>query len=179
MFLRRDPSLEEYDIFKPGEAIVRRLIFRAVDEFVRRYQEYRRAKLAKELRSCGLGVWISPDARIWGTDGVTLEDNVAINAFTHIFGGGGVRIGARTLISTGCSIASITHSERIATRHQGIELPVTIEEDCWLGTGAIVLPGVSIGRGSIIGAGAVVTKDIPPLSLAVGVPARVVRQITP
>jgi len=58
-------------------------------------------------------------------------------------------------------------------------LPVTIEEDCWLGTGAIVLPGVSIGRGSIIGAGAVVTKDIPPLSLAVGVPARVVRQITP
>jgi acetyltransferase-like isoleucine patch superfamily enzyme len=54
-----------------------------------------------------------------------------------------------------------------------------IEEDCWLGTGAIILPGVHIGRGSIIGAGAVVTKDIPPLSLAVGIPARVVRQITP
>jgi acetyltransferase-like isoleucine patch superfamily enzyme len=57
--------------------------------------------------------------------------------------------------------------------------PVVIEEDCWLGTGAIILPGVRVGRGSIIGAGAVVTKDIPPLSLAVGVPARVVRQITP
>jgi len=110
---------------------------------------------------------------------VTLEDDVGINAFTHIFGGGGVHIGARTRISTGCSIASITHSEAIATRNHGIELPVVIEEDCWLGTGAIVLPGVRIGRGSIIGAGAVVTKDVPPLSVALGVPARIVRQITP
>ena len=111
-------------------------------------------------------------------NGVILEDDVGINAFTHIFGGGGVHIGARTMISSGCSIASITHSEEVATRSHGIELPVTIEEDCWLGTGAIVLPGVRIGRGSIIGAGAVVTKDVPPYSLALGVPARVVRQIT-
>jgi len=109
---------------------------------------------------------------------VTLEDDVGINAFTHIFGGGGVHIGARTMISSGCSIAAITHSEQIATRSHGIELQVTIEEDCWLGTGAIVLPGVHIGRGSIIGAGAVVTKDVLPYSLALGVPARVVRQIT-
>jgi acetyltransferase-like isoleucine patch superfamily enzyme len=122
---------------------------------------------------------ISPQAIIWGTRGVILEDDVVINSFTHVFGGGGVHIGARTLISTGCSIASITHSEQIATRRIGIEAPVTIEEDCWLGTGAIVLPGVRIGKGSIIGAGAVVTKDIPPYSMAIGVPARVVRQIAP
>ena len=158
---------------------MRRFIFRVVDKFVKWHQDYLAAKLVNKLHFCGARVLISPDARIWGTHGVTLEDDVVINAFTHIFGGGGVHIGARTLISTGCSIASITHSERIATRRHGIELPVTIEEDCWLGTGAIVLPGVRVGRGSIIGAGAVVTKDIPPLSLAVGVPARVVRQITP
>jgi acetyltransferase-like isoleucine patch superfamily enzyme len=122
---------------------------------------------------------ISPHAIIWGTRGVTLEDDVVINSFTHIFGGGGVHIGARTMISTGCSIASITHSERLATRRLGIEVPVNIEEDCWLGTGAIVLPGVHIGKGTIIGAGAVVTKDIPALSMAMGIPARVIRQITP
>jgi acetyltransferase-like isoleucine patch superfamily enzyme len=81
------------------------------------------------------------------------------------------------MVSAGCSIASITHSKSISTRRLGIEAPVTIEEVCWLGTGAIVLPGVRVGRGSIIGAGAVVTKGIPPLSLAVGVAARVVRQI--
>ena len=159
--------------------MVRQLVFRCADKFVDLYQNYRREKLVKSLGSCGSRVLISPDARIWGTHGVNLEDDVVINAFTHIFGGGGVCIGARTLISTGCSIASITHSEQIAARRYGIELPVTIEQDCWLGTGAIVLPGVRIGTGSIIGAGAVVTENIPPLSLAVGVPARVVRQITP
>lgn len=159
--------------------MLRQLIFRCADKFIESYRKYRYEKLVKSLRFCGVRVSISPDVRIWGTHGVTLEDDVGINAFTHIFGAGGVHIGARTRISTGCSIASITHSEEIATRDRGIELPVIIEEDCWLGTGAIVLPGVHIGRGSIIGAGAVVTKDIPPLSLAVGVPARVVRQITP
>lgn len=155
------------------------LIFRCADKFIELHQKYRYAKLVKSLRSCGARVSISPNAIIWGTAGVTIEDDVGINSFTHIFGGGGVHIGARTMISTGCSIASITHSEQIATRGRGIEVPVTIEEDCWLGTGAIVLPGVRIGRGSIIGAGAVVTKDIPAFSLAIGVPARVIRQITP
>lgn len=158
---------------------MRQLIFRGIDKFIKWHQNYRSAKLTKELHFCGARAWVSADARIWGTDRVTLEDDVAIHAFTHIFGGGGVHIGARTQISAGCSIAAITHSEQITTRHHGIELPVIIEEDCWLGTGAIVLPGVRIGRGSIIGAGAVVTKDVPALSIAVGVPARVVRQITP
>ncbi|NJM72477.1 MAG: acyltransferase [Scytonema sp. RU_4_4] len=53
---------------------------------------------------------------------------------------------------------------------------IVIENDCWLGTGVKVLDGVRIGCGSVIGAGAVVTKDIPPYSIAVGVPARVIAQ---
>jgi acetyltransferase-like isoleucine patch superfamily enzyme len=158
---------------------MRKLIFKCIEKFMRWHHDYRDILLRQSLDSCGARVMISPQAIIWGTSGVTLEDDVVINSFTHVFGGGGVHIGARTLISTGCSIASITHSEQIATRRIGIEAPVTIEEDCWLGTGAIVLPGVRIGKGSIIGAGAVVTKDIPPFSMAIGVPARVVRQITP
>jgi len=158
---------------------MRKLIFKCIDKFMRWHQNYRDILLRQSLDSRGARVMISPQAIIWGTRGVILEDDVVINSFTHVFGGGGVHIGARTLISTGCSIASITHSEQIATRRIGIEAPVTIEEDCWLGTGAIVLPGVRIGKGSIIGAGAVVTKDIPPYSMAIGVPARVVRQIAP
>jgi maltose O-acetyltransferase len=55
--------------------------------------------------------------------------------------------------------------------------PVRIGDDVWLGVRVIVLPGVTIGDGSIIGAGSVVTSDIPPRSLAVGVPARVVREL--
>jgi acetyltransferase-like isoleucine patch superfamily enzyme len=51
---------------------------------------------------------------------------------------------------------------------------ITIEDDCWIGTGVRILDGVTIGQGSVIGAGAVVNKDIPPYSVAVGVPAKVI-----
>lgn len=51
---------------------------------------------------------------------------------------------------------------------------IIIEDDCWLGANVIVLKDVTVGKGSVIGAGAIVTKDIPPLSIAVGVPARVI-----
>lgn len=53
--------------------------------------------------------------------------------------------------------------------------PITIEDDCWIGRRVIILPGVTIGKGSVIGAGAVISKDIPPYSIAVGNPARVVK----
>ncbi|WP_305847127.1 DapH/DapD/GlmU-related protein, partial [Zoogloea sp. LCSB751] len=64
---------------------------------------------------------------------------------------------------------------------QGVEtaLPVTIEDRVWIGGGAILLPGVTIGRRAIIGAGAVVTRDIPADSVAVGNPARVIRTLCP
>lgn len=55
------------------------------------------------------------------------------------------------------------------------ELDLIIEDDVWIGTGAIILRGVKIGRGAIVGAGCVVTKDIPPYSIAVGVPAKVIK----
>ena len=53
--------------------------------------------------------------------------------------------------------------------------PITIEENIWLGAPVIVMPGVTIGKGSVVGIGRVVTRDIPPRSVAVGVPARVVK----
>ncbi|KAA6465392.1 sugar O-acetyltransferase [Acidobacteria bacterium AB60] len=153
------------------------LISRILDKVLSWHESYKKENLKSSLGSCGARVWLGHEVIIWSTDNVILEDDVAINSFTHVFGAGGVRIGARTLISACCSISSVTHPEPVAERRIGIELPVVIEEDCWLGTGAIVLPGVRIGKGSIVAAGAVVTKDIPPLSVAMGVPARVVRQI--
>lgn len=159
--------------------MLRRLVFRVIERAIWWHRRYRQKMVLKSLKSCGSGVWINHDAVIWGAGGVSVGDDVAINSLTHIFGEGGVSIGSRTLISAGCNIASVTHSKELATRGRSIELAVVIEEDCWLGAGAIVLPGVRIGRGSIVGAGAVVTNDIPPLSIAVGVPARVVSQITP
>jgi acetyltransferase-like isoleucine patch superfamily enzyme len=55
-----------------------------------------------------------------------------------------------------------------------VEQPIVVEEDVWLGASVIILGGVTVGRGSVVGAGAVVTQDLPPYSIARGVPARVV-----
>ncbi len=65
-------------------------------------------------------------------------------------------------------------------RNAGFEYayPITIENDVWLGSGVHIMPGVTIGRGCVIGAGSIVTKDIPPYSLAVGNPCHVIREIT-
>jgi galactoside O-acetyltransferase len=58
-----------------------------------------------------------------------------------------------------------------------VHAPVEVDDDVWLGAGAVVLPGVHIGRGAVVGAGAVVTRDVPPFSIVAGVPARVVRML--
>ena len=59
----------------------------------------------------------------------------------------------------------------------GKAAPITIEDDAWLATRAVVLKGVTVGRGAVVAAGAVVTKDVPPYTVAAGVPARVIRHI--
>lgn len=88
-------------------------------------------------------------------------------------------IGKDTLISMHCRILSSNHTipdkNCLIRSKPDILLPVTIGEDVWLGTGTTILGGVTVGNGCIVGAGAVVTKDLPPYSVAVGIPAKVVR----
>ncbi|MBD2093297.1 acyltransferase [Microcoleus sp. FACHB-1515] len=112
------------------------------------------------------------------TDGISIGENTYISAYAFIAGPGSVRIGRDCLIASHCSIYASNHifADRNTPIHaQGLTMKgVTIEDDCWLGSGVRVLDGVTIGRGSVIGAGAVVTKSIPPFSIAVGVPAKVI-----
>lgn len=130
-----------------------------------------------------------------------LEDSVRLDQGFHVQAlGGTVKIGAGTYIGPyvcmagpgnitigkNCLIAS--HSGLYANNHnfskvdmpineQGLTaLGITIGNDCWLGSGVKVMDGITIGQGSVIGAGSVVTKDIPPYSVAVGVPAKVIRK---
>jgi galactoside O-acetyltransferase len=115
-----------------------------------------------------------------GESGIILHDNVGINTRSYLEGNGGVEVGANTLFSPGVHCISGNHvfdDREVPIKYQGTQYgKITIGEDCWLGTSVTVLPGVTIGCGSVIGAGAVVTKDVPELSIAVGVPARVVGQ---
>jgi acetyltransferase-like isoleucine patch superfamily enzyme len=106
---------------------------------------------------------------------VTLKDRVAINGFCKIYGHGSVEIGEDTQIGPGTLITTTVHNYQSAleTRY----LPVVIGEGVWIGANVTVLPGVTIGDQAVIGAGAVVTKDIPANTVAVGVPAKVVKTI--
>lgn len=102
-----------------------------------------------------------------------------IGAYSQVWGHAGVEIGSHVLAAPGLLIVPYQHTfADINTPiylQGGSQERVVIEDDVYLGMGVRVLSGVTIGRGSVVGAGAVVTRDIPPLSVAVGVPARVVR----
>jgi acetyltransferase-like isoleucine patch superfamily enzyme len=103
-----------------------------------------------------------------------------LGPYCCLAGPGNITIGSNCMIASQSSLYANNHKFsdlETPIAEQGITAEgIVIEDDCWLGTGVRVLDGVRIGRGSVIGAGAVVTKDIPPLSIAVGVPAKVVRQ---
>ncbi|SFB38993.1 sugar O-acetyltransferase [Cellulomonas marina] len=90
-----------------------------------------------------------------------------------------IRIGADCQIGPNVQLLTPTHPLEPGPRRDKLEAarPITIEDNVWLGGGVIVCPGVTIGENSVVGAGSVVTRDVPPNSLAVGSPARVVRSL--
>ncbi|KAL0769110.1 hypothetical protein CaCOL14_008418 [Colletotrichum acutatum] len=90
-----------------------------------------------------------------------------------------VTIGDRVQIGPNVSIYSAAHDTGILSRMKCEEhgLPVTIDDDCWIGGGTIILAGVTIGSGTTVGAGSIVTKSLPPHSVAVGNPARVIKKV--
>lgn len=94
---------------------------------------------------------------------------------------GPVKIGSHVNLAQGITVTALNHNFSDAGKRideQGVSTnPVTIEDDVWIGTNAVILPGITIGTHSVIAAGAVVTKDVPPHSLVAGVPAKVIKQI--
>jgi acetyltransferase-like isoleucine patch superfamily enzyme len=94
---------------------------------------------------------------------------------------GPVTIGNHVNLAQGITVTALNHNfESPGSRidEQGVSTkPVTIGNDIWIGANAVILPGVSIGEHSVVAAGAVVTKDVPPHSLVAGVPARIIKQI--
>lgn len=111
--------------------------------------------------------------------GITIGRDCFVGEANVIRGQGGVAIGNDVYTGPLVQILAVNHvysDPDTPIREQGITAQgITIEDDVWLAAGAIVLDGVRIGRGSVIGAGAVVASDIPPYSVAVGSPARVVK----
>jgi acetyltransferase-like isoleucine patch superfamily enzyme len=104
--------------------------------------------------------------------------NVFINQRCQLNDIGGIEIGDDVMIGPGVNLITSGHPVDPASRFDGITAaPIRIENNVWIGAGATVLQGVTIGENSVIAAGAVVTHDVPPNTLAAGVPAKVIRTL--
>jgi maltose O-acetyltransferase len=139
-----------------------------------------RQQLLKELiPSQGTGLWIEPPFYCdYGTN-IRLGEKVFFNFNCVILDVMQVTIGSNTLVGPAVQIYTAMHPMNWKERAAGLEFakPVTIGSDVWIGGGAIICPGVTIGNRSIIGAGSVVTKDIPDDVLAAGNPCKVIRSL--
>ena len=154
----------DFNQTRPGEAVKRQTF------------------LSEMFAEIGENCYIEPPLHAnWGGYHVHFGDNVYVNFNltlvddTYIYIDDNVMIGPNVVISTGA------HPIEPALRKKGLQYnkPVHIEKNVWLGAGVLVMPGVTIGENTIIGAGSVVTKDIPANVVAVGNPCRVLREIRP
>ena len=134
-----------------------------------------------ETISLGNNLYIGHGAMLKGYYNSRMEigDNTWIGQQVFMHSGGGIVIGKNVGIGPAVKILTSQHVEEgidVPILHSRIETaPVIIEDDCDLGVGSIILPGVTLGRGTQVGAGAVVTRSLPAYSVAAGVPARVLR----
>lgn len=108
-----------------------------------------------------------------------LGDHVYLNFSCVIVDNNEVEVGHYVMVGPAVQIYTAAHPVEVETRNRGLETakPVRIGDNVWIGGGAILLPGVAIGANSVVGAGAVVTRDVPSDVVVAGNPARVIREI--
>jgi len=144
-----------------------------------------------DAKGCGLGEFriddsalISRGCIVSGKDGpISIGARVNIGAGCTLYSSTRLEIGPDTMLAADCYIGGGRYNARGRLDMPLSQQPlprrgVLIEEDCWLGAGVVVVDGVHIGRGSVVGAGAVVTCDVTPYSIVAGVPARLVQMRT-
>jgi maltose O-acetyltransferase len=139
-----------------------------------------RDHLIKELiPASGENIWIEPPFYCDYGSNITLGDKVFFNFNCVVLDVVTVVIGSNVFFGPAVQIYTATHPLSAAERRTGLELgsPIQIGDDVWVSGGAIICPGVQIGARSVIGAGSVVTKDIPEGVIAVGNPCRVIREV--
>ena len=140
----------------------------------------REAMLKEMFAEIGDGCYIEPPFHAnWGGRHVHFGNHVYANFNLTLVDDTHIYIGSHTMIGPGVIIATAGHPVLPILREQEYQYnaPIHIGSNCWLGAGVIVLPGVIIGDNTVIGAGSVVTKDIPSDVVAVGAPCRVMRPI--
>lgn len=155
-------------------------LFKAYNKTTDDEVKKRQVLLSKLLKGVGKGVHIEPDFRCEFGKNITIGNNVYINFGCIILDCSEVTIGNDVLIGPNLGIYAVNHGLDPEERIKGacIGKPVRIEDNVWIGGDVKILAGVTVGEGSVIGAGSVVTKNIPPRMVAAGNPCKVIRPIT-
>ena len=178
--------LHSEEIYFPGDEDLLKEQFAYIDKLydynaTRPYEGEKRAQLLREmLAEVGENCYIEPPLHSnFGGHHVHLGKNVYANFNLTLVDDTHIYIGDCTMIGPNVTIATASHPVLPELREKGYQynVPVHIGRNCWLGAGVIVLPGVTIGDNTVIGAGSIVTKDIPANVVAVGNPCRVLREI--
>ena len=143
-----------------------------------RDQQARRRILTALFGAGGDSVWMQPPFYCDYGSNILLGERVFFNFTCVVLDVCRVEIGDYTLFGPAVQIYTATHPmDPVLRRKQEFAKPITVGSDVWVGGGAIILPGVHIGSRSVIGAGSVVTRDVPDDVFAAGNPCRVVREI--
>lgn len=124
-----------------------------------------------------VGVWIEPPLYFCYGRHISIGDGCYINFNCNFVDDGQITIGERVMFGPAVTIATVGHPINPKMREYMYTDPVTIGNDCWIGGNVTICPGVTIGDNTVIGAGSVVTKDIPANCVAAGNPCRVIREI--
>ena len=144
-------------------------------------QEKRNRLLSEMFAQIGEGCYIEPPFHAnWGGKHVHFGKDVYANFNLTLVDDTHIYVGDCTMFAPNVTVATAGHPILPSLREKGCQfnMPVHIGKNCWIGAGALIMPGVSIGDNTVIGAGSVVTKDIPPNVVAVGNPCRVMREIS-
>jgi acetyltransferase-like isoleucine patch superfamily enzyme len=119
-------------------------------------------------------VYISPEARLTCfLDRIRIGDGSLIGDKVELYAWEKIELGRRVLLSQGAKLLTGTHDHQSAD-FEGVGKPIRIGDYAWIGAYALLLPGINIGEGAVIGAGAVVTREVPPYAVAAGNPARII-----
>lgn len=161
------------------ERLRTRLLLKELNDSGENEEEKRKRILKELLPNVGVHLWVQPPFYCDYGSNITIGDNVFFNFNCIVLDVMQVKIGSRTLVGPNVQIYTATHPMNFKERALGLEFakPITIGEDSWIGGGVIICPGVTIGDRTVIGAGSVVTKDIPSDVLAAGNPCKVIRDL--
>lgn len=137
----------------------------------------RRAELLNEIFGRETHAWIEPPFYFCYGYNIALGEGAYINFNCNFIDDGKITVGSRTMFGANVTIATVGHPLAPDMRGYMYTAPVTIGNNCWIGASVTICPGVSIGDNSVIGAGSVVTRDIPANCVAVGNPCKVLREL--